>query len=403
MFIEGVKAKLIKNSRKEKTIEVEIKTLKGKFFASAPSGKSIGKNETPMYNEKGIGHSLKMLNVFARKLKNQNFMIRNFEDIYVLETGIKKFENRYGIFGANATYALETAFLKAAACENHKELWKFICDSFGEKPKIPRPVGNCIAGGKHSHIDKKPDFQEFLLIPNEKSFSRDVTKMIRTYEHAKTLLKKKEKKWILKRTDEGAWQTSLTSEEVLEILKELGWKAKMQIGIDVASSSFFSNGYYNYKNKELTRDKQEQIDYMQHLIKKYKLFYVEDPIQEEDFTGFLGLRKEVVKGNVLIVGDDLISTDLKRLIRAIRNKVINAVIVKPNQKGYMGEVAKVVGLCKKNNIKMIFSHRSGETMDNALADYAVGFGADFIKCGIHGKERLVKLARVMKIEKSLKT
>jgi enolase len=285
--------------------------------------------------------------------------------------------------------------------------------------KLPMPVGNCIGGGLHSVGVKgnKPDFQEFLLIPNEKRFSTAVTKNIYAQNYAKALLKKKNKVLFLKRNDEGAWNTGTTNEETLDILKEVADKYKLRIGLDVASSSFCNtSGYYQYKNKELFRDRLEQVEYMKNLVEKYNLFYVEDPLNEEDFSGFKELLAQVCKVHSgpasspssrvlpcgrMIVGDDLTTTNLKRVERAVRAGSINAMIIKPNQIGSMLEVMKVVDFCKKNKIKMIFSHRSGETMDDAIADYAVGFGADFIKTGIYGPERLIKLRRIMQIEREV--
>ena len=175
----------------------------------------------------------------------------------------------------------------------------------------------------------------------------------------------------------------------------------MRIGIDVAASSFYDKGYYLYKNKKLIRDKVDQADYIERLIKKFGIFYIEDGMQEEDFSGF----KEVlnnVSGKTLVVGDDLTTTNMKLVRRAINSKAINAMIVKPNQIGSIIEVKNVVNFCKKHNIVMIFSHRSGETMDDTLADYCIGFGGQFIKAGIYGRERLIKLKRVIDVERGLR-
>jgi enolase len=404
MFIKEVDGKLIKDSRGERTIQVTIKTYKGTFTASAPSGKSRGKNEVPQYNQRGIEWSLKMLGVFSRNLVGKNFMIKKFSDLKNLYVLIKKFEARFGRLGGNTTYALECAFLKAAAKENDKQLWQFINDEVnnGKKPKMPMPVGNCIGGGLHTLAKGgRPDFQEFLLIPQEETFSKALTKNVHAYYSAKKLIKRKEGKWIMRVNDEGAWKTELSNTDALDILAEVAKKFNLRIGLDVAASTFYEKGYYNYKHKELMRDRLEQMDYIQRLIEKYNLFYVEDPLQEEDISGFLQLSNNVKK-NVLIVGDDLTTTNYLRARTIIREKAINSMIIKPNQIGSLIEVAKVVQLCKENNIKMIFSHRSGETMDDALADFCVGFGGDFIKTGIHGRERLIKLRRVMEIEKSLK-
>lgn len=198
--------------------------------------------------------------------------------------------------------------------------------------------------------------------------------------------------------------TGKNNEDVLEILKRVSKKYDLRIGLDVASSAFYDKGYYKYENKKLVRDKVDQIEYMTKLVKKFGIFYLEDPMDEGDFSGFKSILEKVKEGrrNVLVVGDDLTTTNLNLVQRAGRGKTINSMIIKPNQIGSILEVKKVVEYCRKNNIVMIFSHRSGETMDDILADYCVGFGGDFLKAGIWGKERLIKMKRVMDIEKSLK-
>ena len=193
--------------------------------------------------------------------------------------------------------------------------------------------------------------------------------------------------------DEGALETDAEEENILELLSE--FKDKVNIGIDVASSSFFNSPHYIYNDKSLSRE--EQIDYINELIEKYNILYIEDPLDEEDFKGFSRIKKKN-----LVIGDDLTATHKSRLLRAIKSKSINAMIIKPNQNGSLLELAEIFKMCKKHKIKTILSHRSGETLDDALADYAFGFQADFIKCGIATKWREVKLNRLIKIEKSPK-
>jgi len=402
MFVKEVVPSYVKNSRGERSVQIEVFTYEGRFKASAPSGKSKGKAEVISYNSKGIERSMKMLRGFCRGLKNMNFLIKKVGDIKQLVEFMRRFEARFGRFGGNVYYAMEAAFLKAAAADNGKELWEFINDDVndGLKPKMPMPVGNCIGGGLHSKKikGKRPDFQEFLLIPREKTFSRAVTVNLRAYEYARKLLKARG------RNDENAWMTDKTNEDVLDILRTVARKYRLRIGLDVAASSFYEGGYYRYKNKELIRDKVDQSDYMEKLIKKFGIFYVEDGMHEDDFSGFkevLNSVKDIKKSKTLIVGDDLTTTNLKRVHRAVRGGAINAMIIKPNQIGSIVEVKKVVDLCKRNGIVMIFSHRSGETMDDTLADYCVGFGGQFMKAGIYGRERLIKMKRVMEIEKKL--
>jgi enolase len=398
MFVKEIVPSIIKNSRNEKTICLKLETYEGRFISSAPSGKSKGKNEVESYNVKGIVKSFYLLKIFCKLLKHKNFIIKDIDGLKKLVSLVKRFEGRYGGLGGNVTYALEGVFLKGAAADTNREVWQFINDDVnnGTKVKIPMPIGNCIGGGLHSKLvkGKRPDFQEFLLIPKEKTFSKAVTTNLRAYHFAKGQLKSRGK------NDENAWKTEKTNEEVLEILKVVGKKFKVRIGLDIAASTFYKKGYYYYKNKELIRDKIDQADYVERLVKRFGIYYIEDGMQEGDFSGFKEILGAVNK-NVLIVGDDLTTTNLRLVRRAVNSKAMNAMIIKPNQIGSLIQVRDVVKFCKNHEIKLIFSHRSGETMDDILADYCIGFGGDFIKTGIFGKERLIKLKRVMDIEKSL--
>ncbi len=399
MFVKDVKPRIIKDSRGEKTVEIILKTYEGKFYCSAPAGKSTGIHEVASYNKDGLNKSIELTTEFCEKVKNKNFLIKVVDDLMQLQSMIDRFEKHYGKLGGNVVYALQGVFLKAAAKDNNKQIWEFIFEDVnkGRKPRLPMPVGNCVGGGLHSKFlnRKRPDFQEFLLIPHEETFSKAISKNIRAYEYARSLLKTKSK------NDESAWRTDKSNEEVLFILMKVLEKYDVRLGLDVATSSFFENGYYHYKNKKLVRDRLDQIDYMKRIIEKYNLFYIEDPMGEDDFSGFKEILDSMGKRNILIVGDDLTTTNVVRLNKALRGKSINAIIIKPNQIGSILEVKKVVEICKKKHIKMIFSHRSGETKDTLLADLAVGFDADFIKCGILGQERLVKHKRLLDIEKNL--
>jgi|SRR3989344_652035 len=376
MLLKAAKARKIKDSRGEATIEVKINGCK----ASSPSGKSKGKYETPSYH-KSLEWNINFINK-----KKFNIEINKFDDLAKLEKFIKEKAHLRNAkkFGANALFALESAVLKALAKSQKKELYEIVSDK-KRITNIPVPVGNAIGGGLHSHNKDHPTFQEFLLVPNGGSAKENVKIMNEVYNKLGKLLKPNSK------NEEGAWQTSLNDEEILQILKKF---KEIKMGIDCASSSFYCDGNYTYKNKIL--DGKTQIHYINSIIKDFNLFYVEDPLDEEDFPGFSKIKKT---GGNLVVGDDLTVTHIDRLKKAIKLKSINAIIVKPNQNGSLLELRKIFEICRKNKVRTIMSHRSGETMDNALADYAVGFGADFIKCGISTKWREVKLDRLVKIEK----
>jgi len=394
VVIKEVSAKEILDSRKDKTILVSIKTSKGKVFsASAPNGKSKGKHEAKSY-KKNLENDIKTLKEFSDYFSEE--ILECFDDLRRVEDIVD------GHIGANSLFALESAILKAIAKEQKKQIWELINPDINKSKRIkfPRFVGNCIGGGKHSSIDgkdgKKPDFQEFLLIPNQKSVKESFEKNKYGKEMAKNILEKTDKKFKNKKNDEDAWMTSLNEKEVFDVLKKLN----IPLGTDIAASSFFKRKKYHYNNPLLDRTSEEQLAYLSNLIKNYDLFYIEDPFDEEDFESFSKLLKKFPSS--LIVGDDLTVTNYKRLKKAIEMKSINSIIVKPNQNGSLMDVKRICEFARENNIKTIFSHRSGETEENILADLAFGFQADFLKCGITGKEREAKIKRLIEIEKSLK-
>ena len=380
MLIKEVKAKQILDSRNEPTIEVSVNNQK----ASSPSGKSKGKAETPSYR-KSLNQSINEIN----NLNLSNIVINRFEDLSLIEKAIKKqFKLKDAKqFGANALVSLEIAILKALAKEKKIQLWQIINS---KSKSLPIPVGNAVGGGVHSHNLKHPTFQEFLLIPKQKSIKSNVQLMNKIYNQLKTKLK------AVSKNDEGAWQTSLHDGQILQILSQ--FQKEIKIGIDIAASSFYKDKLYNYNSFKLNKEK--QINYINSLIKKHNLLYIEDPLQEEDFKS---VSKIFHSSNNLVVGDDLTATQIPRLNKAVKLNSINAMIIKPNQNGSLLELQEIFKICKKKNIKTILSHRSGETLDDALADLAVGFRADYIKCGISTKWRKVKLKRLIEIEKQIKS
>ena len=424
MKIKEIDAKAILDSRKEKTIFVSIKTNAGIFSASAPNGKSKGKFEAKPY-KKSLNEDIKKVKQLGEYFSKEEF--EKFENLRIIE------DVADGHIGANTLFALESAVLKAIAKEQNpknfpwenfgatkskkewedfvgKQVWMIINP---KAKKFPRFVGNAVGGGKHSKLisGKKPDFQEFLLIPESNSPEISFEKNISSKEEIEKILKKSDEKFNNTKNDENAWQTSLNEKEVLDILSNLknskffnsfskAEDVKIPIGVDIASSSFFKRKKYNYENPFLKREPDEQMSYLSNLIKNYNLIYVEDPFNEEDFLNFSRLLKKFP--NVLIVGDDLTATNHKRFLNAIEKKSINAIIVKPNQNGSLLSVKQICETARENNIKIVFSHRSGETEENILADLAFGFQADFFKCGIDGKEREMKLRRMVEIEENLR-
>lgn len=383
MKINHIKARKVLNSRKQQTIEI---TINKKYSAAAPSGASTGEHEIEAYPKKGINFAVNFINHF-KELKG--LKIERFEDL-------EKVERILPIIKGNPMIALEFAILKAAS---KNKVWRFINPNADE---VPMPLGNVIGGGAHIKGKAKPDIQEFLLLPKTRCFKD--AKFANEYVHKKIGRKLK----IKKLTDEGAWAPKLDTISILDLIKETVEKAeselglKIGLGLDVAASEFFSGKKYKYVNyskkilkKNLTAE--EQVKFMEILIKKYKLNYVEDPFQENDFRSFETLKKRTL---ALVCGDDLTTTNLERLKKA--KKSINAVIIKPNQIGSLLKTKEAVDFAFENNIVPVISHRSGETIDATISHLAVAWGIPIIKCGIYGKERQAKLKELLKIEKEIK-
>lgn len=390
VVIKEVSAKSILDSRKEKTILVSIKIKSGKTFsASSPSGKSTGKYEAKPY-KKNLEEDIITLKKFKDYFSEE--IIEEFNDLKRIEDILE------GHVGANTLFAFESAVLKAISFEKKKEVWEIIDFESRKSRKFPRLVGNCIGGGKHSSINKKPDFQEFLLIPEANSPEKSLKINKEAKEKAQFLIKRKDNNFKLQKNDEDAWMTSLNEKEVLDILSELN----IHLGVDVASSSFYSRKKYSYENPMLKRDKEEQFGYIANLIKNYNLIYIEDPFEEEDFEGFKLLTQEI--GNkIQIVGDDLFVTNKELLAKGIEIGACNSILIKVNQIGTVTETLETIELAKNNNYKTIISHRSGETEDTYIADFAVGLNLGQIKTGsLSRTDRICKYNQLLRIEEQLK-
>lgn len=372
----------IKDTRGEDTILVKVDTNVGKFTASAPNGKSKGKFEARPYI-RSLNDDIKRL----RKVTKQ-FVQIEFEDFNDLSHLDKLFEKTK--IGANTRIALEYAILKALAKGKGVEIFELINKNIRRRPG-PAFVANVIGGGKHSHSRKKPEFQEFHII------TRDTGVLKRVYFEIEKELFRLDENFRGKKNDENAWETSLDNSVVLDLLKKLQNEYDLQIGVDIAASSFYKKKRYQYTNPKIFRKESDQFLYLQALIKKRNIFYVEDPFHEEDFDGFAELQKSYNK--VMIVGDDLTVTNPERLMKAIQYNAIKGIIVKPNQIGSLLKVREVCETAKKHKIKIIFSHRSGETEENIIADLAYGFDADYVKFGADGKGRIEKIQRILEIRK----
>lgn len=376
MHIKELRAEVIRNSRGEKTIQVVVNK---KYKASAASGASRGKHEVAPFPEKGLAFAVAFLNKHPHF---RNFSLEEFSDLALFDSFIP-------FLGGNTVVALQSACLQALS---EGEPAPFL----SSRLKFPIPLGNCGGGGAHSK-GFGTDVQEFLLLPQAKSFAERVALNRSVYDMIGKLSRAKRK------TDEGAFILGKSTEEVFAFLSQLLEKYReigfsVAFGIDMAASQFFRAGKYHYRNfsasyKRKIFSRKAQISYVNDLIQDYHLAYVEDPLEEEDFSGFAQISHKA-----LVCGDDLITTDIERLKIALKHRSVTSIIVKPNQIGSLVKTKEIVDYCRNKGIVTVISHRSGETMDSMIADLAAAWHIPYIKTGIFGKEREVKLQRLISLE-----
>ncbi|MHA1873111.1 MAG: hypothetical protein ACTSVB_03260 [Candidatus Heimdallarchaeaceae archaeon] len=420
MFLKWFRVENVLDSRGEKSIKVTVKNQNGKVsWASAPSGKSKGKHEVRDYSVSGFEKSVEYAKKILKELMHKKTRIETFEDLIKVEEIFRKYDKTKDmhIIGGNVLFCIEAALLKLVAASYNMELFEFLLEHDKRKKikkiRMPMPVGNFIGGGMHVKKKFKSDFQEFLAIPNAETFLEAYKLNKEVYALAKSIVKKKDTKWRGDLTDEKAIASNLDNETILGIMNIIQGiikeksksRLELRIGIDAAASSFYKKGRYYYNNfmpekKEVSLSKEEQIEYMFEIAEKTGFFYMEDPLNEEDFDGFAELLKKIRRKRLkcIIVGDDLITTNSERLKKAIKKKSVNGIIIKPNQVGSLLKTKTCLDLAFKNKITPIISHRSGETFDTAISHLAVGWQISFIKCGIKGREREVKLKELIKIE-----
>ncbi|MEM2874221.1 MAG: hypothetical protein QW063_02130 [Candidatus Nanoarchaeia archaeon] len=373
MRIKSLTAKSILDSRRKPTIQIFINGVPG----AAPSGTSKSKFEALDYPI-SVVDSIKFVNT---KLKEKliGFKFNSFEDLKVLENSLPK------IFGANPTIALEFAILNAWARDEGKPLWELLNP---DAKIMPRILANVVGGG--AHAPNSIDIQEILVSPQTESFATDVLEAQRIYREIGKKLKAKSKSL------ENAWITKQPIHKVLTLLSNISGQS--QIGCDFAASNIFAHNEYHWREFGPLKP-QQQFKMISDLAYEFGLFYLEDPFVQNAFADFVKLSRRLKYS--LICGDDLTATNKIRLEMAIRDKAINAVVIKPNQCGSIVKAKEVFDLAISKDIVPIISHRSGETFDKTIAHLAFAWQAPFVKFGIAGKERLVKLNELIKIEKQV--
>ena len=417
MTITRIHAREILDSRGNPTIETEVTVetettgKKSTARAAAPSGASTGEFEAielrdggERYGGNGVQHAVENVNTrIAKALIGRNVLRQENLDALMLE--LDGTENK-GKLGANAILSVSLACAKAAAKALQMPLYRYVGGV--NAVTIPVPMMNILNGGAHS--DNNLAVQEFMILPiGADSITEGIRWCAEVYHHLKKLLKNRGLSVAV--GDEGGFAPNIANEEeaiqlIMEAITKAGYSCgrgkQFMISLDAAASEWKGNApgeYYLPKSgKRYTTD--ELIVHWEKMIRRFPIYSIEDPLDEEDWDGWKRLT-EKVGDKVILVGDDLFVTNPVRLNKGISMGCGNAILIKPNQIGTLSETMEAIRMAKEHGYETIMSHRSGETEDTTIADLSVGLGSDLIKTGAPCRgERTAKYNRLIRIEES---
>ncbi len=399
MKIRSVKAREILDSRGNPTIEVVVNES---FQSSVSSGASRGKYEAlelrdggKRYLGKGVLKAVKNVNqIIAPKLIGMNVLDQKKVDQMMIDLDGTKNKSK---LGANAILGVSMAICRAGSDAKKTSLYNYIFNLSkkelkNEAPSVPRPAFNIINGGAHAGNDL--DFQEFMISPKKKTFSESLREASEIYHKLKDNINDKYSSLATNIGDEGGFAPPIKDpKEAIDLILKT---KKVDIFLDVAAGEFFDGKNYKTKFK-----KSDLLSYYLELVKKYPIVSIEDPFDEDDWDKWSEMMSKA-SPDLLIIGDDLLSTNPERIKKAIELKSCNAMILKLNQIGTVSEGIEAASLARDANWKIMVSHRSGETVDDFIADFSVGISSEFIKSGAPARgERVAKYNRLLKIEEEL--
>lgn len=407
IYIENIYAKEVMDSRGNPTVMASVLLSDGTLQnAIVPSGASTGKREALELRDKDLNRYLgkgvlkaceNIETTIANNLIGLNPYDQSHIDMVLQELdGTENFSN----LGANATLGVSMAIARASASSLNIPLYRYLGGA--NALTLPTPMLNIINGG--SHADNTVDFQEYMIMPlGFESFNQALRASAEVYHHLKSILK--DLGHITSIGDEGGFAPNLkNNEEPIEIILKAIEKAGYKIGediaiaLDIASSEFAENGIYYLKGEGKKLSAEELIEYYERLVAKYPIVSIEDGLSEDDWKGWELLTKKL-GSRVQLVGDDLFVTNKKILQEGIDKNIANAILIKPNQIGTVSQTMQTVRLAQRNNYKCIMSHRSGESEDAFIADFAVALNTGEIKTGSTARsERIAKYNRLLEIE-----
>lgn len=414
MKIKNIKAREILDSRGNPTVSVKVVLENGvSGVASVPSGASTGTHEAlelrdkdkKRFGGKGVKKAVKNVNeIIAKNLKGIKAEEQRLVDDMMLELDGTENKSR---LGANAILGVSLACAHAGASAQNIPLYKYIRKTYNLKLKnykMPVAMMNILNGGAHAGWNL--DIQEFMIVPKARFFKERLRIGAEVFHSLKNVLK--EERQAVTVGDEGGFAPMLKKNEIafdliLKAIKKAGYKhgEDIFIAIDAAASEFYKNKKYKLNRDKKNLNSGELMNLYDKWIKKYPLISIEDGLSEDDWENWTQLTKILGK-DILLIGDDLFTTNIKRLQKGIELRVANAILIKLNQIGTLSETIDCISLAQKNNYKVIISHRSGETCDTTIADLAVAVNADHIKTGsLSRSERVSKYNRLLEIEEEL--
>ena len=397
--ITSIEGRILFNSRGSKTIEVDVKS-DNKFLGRvcAPSGASVGKYEATSFPNGGPEESLKIL-----KENSQKFIGLDSSDLKTIHDTLKSLDNtnNYSVIGGALAFAVTIASMESASQSLEQPLFKTL--SPNSEAKCPFPLGNILGGGAHAGPGT-PDIQEILICATgSKNIEDAIETNLAVHKELRKVLEKEDPNFTNGRGDEGGWAPKLENHKALEVsakaCENLGFTLgkEVSLGVDFASSTQWNEekGKYVYDRAGFENDSGEQIEFASKIIEKYKLIYAEDAVHEEAFEDMAEITKKFP--NSMITGDDLTVTNNKILKKAIDVNSCNAAILKVNQAGSLYDALEFAKVANENNIKLITSHRSGESSDSHISHIGIGTGSKLLKVGIVGGERVAKLNELIRI------
>lgn len=396
MLISDIIAREIFDSRGEATIEIEIKTSRGTFRAAVPSGKSTGKSEAAVLKFASVKKSVAHI---ARRIRSKNFSRIEALDSFL--TRLDGTERKIKL-GGNTLLGISVACARAMTFLKKEEVWQTLRKEFFPSDfdgKAPLVFSNFINGGLHAP-GTGIDIQEYMAVMSSGSMGLRVKKLIQLYREVGKIVRDERRDFaILPIGDEAGYavrfQNNFEPIGVLErAIRALKLTSSCRIAIDAAASSFRSKGGYLLGGRQVNSE-DLALEYRDWIKRAPSLFSLEDPFAEDDLSGFGFFKK--MTGSIWVVGDDLTATNSRLIRHAARNNLINSVIIKPNQIGTVTETCRAIQAARDHNLKIIVSHRSGETEDNFIIHLAKASVADGIKIGAPCRERVTKFNELIRL------